>query len=94
MYPVQQFYKASFCCLGLTSSVNVIPNNTAGMIEMDIGIIAASLVVMRPAFQFLHQKFTGRVANIKGLSASGEASRYVTYAFRGAKKVKTHREYH
>ena len=44
---------------------------------MDIGIIAASLVVMRPAFQFLHQKFTGRVANIKGLSASGEASRYV-----------------
>ena len=57
--------------------VNIIPNNTAGMIEMDIGIIAASLVVMRPVFQLLHQKIIGRVATIKGLSASGEANRYV-----------------
>lgn len=30
------------------------------MVEMDVGIIAASLVVMRPCFQFLYNIATGR----------------------------------
>lgn len=30
------------------------------MVEMDVGIIAASLVVMRPCFQFLYNVATGR----------------------------------
>lgn len=30
------------------------------MVEMDVGIIAASLVVMRPCFQFLYNIITGR----------------------------------
>ncbi|OJD36119.1 uncharacterized protein BKCO1_1300054 [Diplodia corticola] len=38
---------------------NTIPN-TISMVEMDVGIIAASLVVMRPCFQFLYNVATGR----------------------------------
>ncbi|EOD46297.1 putative integral membrane protein [Neofusicoccum parvum UCRNP2] len=38
---------------------NTIPN-TIAMVEMDVGIIAASLVVMRPCFQFLYNIATGR----------------------------------
>ncbi|KAK7701580.1 hypothetical protein SLS57_011699 [Botryosphaeria dothidea] len=38
---------------------NTIPN-TISMVEMDVGIIAASLVVMRPCFQFLYNIITGR----------------------------------
>lgn len=38
---------------------NTVPN-TLSMVEMDVGIIAASLVVMRPCFQFLYNVATGR----------------------------------
>ncbi|KAH6664020.1 hypothetical protein B0J14DRAFT_250433 [Halenospora varia] len=54
-----------------------IPNNTAGMIEMDIGIIAASLVVMRPVIQLISHKITGKETPGDALSGSRGPSAYI-----------------
>jgi hypothetical protein len=47
------------------------------MIEMDIGIIAASLVVMRPVIQLISHKITGKETPGHALSGSRGPSAYI-----------------
>lgn len=47
------------------------------MIEMDIGIIAASLVVMRPVIQLISHKITGKETPGDTLSGSRGPSAYI-----------------
>jgi hypothetical protein len=65
-----------------------LPNTTAGMIEMDIGIIAASLVVMRPVLQLVTYKLRGKQVTIEGLPGSKGQSEHrntVDFSSRDAK---------